>query len=157
MAKFDSLFFKNNFAVGSLFYSDHYPGQEQHARIVVFAAPEHNPESKIPMIVDTGAPWCVLDPDLADAWGLESTAIYEPNMKINIRGYEVHGRLARGNIFLQSTSGDNLVVQATFFVPELLPDELWNFPNFIGLDGFLNRIRFAVDPAENAFYFGPYY
>jgi len=48
-------------------------------------------------------------------------------------------------------------VQATFFIPALLPGESWNFPNFLGLDGFLNRIRFAVDPAENIFYFGPSY
>jgi hypothetical protein len=157
MAKFDSLFFKNNFAVGSLFYSDHYPGHAQHARIVVFVAPEHNPESKIPMIVDTGAPWCVLDPDLADDWGLEPIAVYEPNMKINIRGYEFDGRLARGHIVVHAASGDNLRVQATFFIPELMPDDPWNFPNFLGLDGFLNRIRFAVDPSENAFYFGSSY
>ncbi|MCI0694015.1 hypothetical protein L0337_18660 [candidate division KSB1 bacterium] len=157
MAKFDSLLFKNNFVIGSLSYSDRYPGHEQHARIVVFVATEHNPESKIPMIVDTGAPWCILVPDLADDWGLEPVAIYEPKMKINIRGYDFDGRLARGNIILQATSGDNLRVQATFFIPELMPDEPWNFPNFLGLDGFLNRIRFAVDPSENAFYFGPSY
>jgi hypothetical protein len=75
-------------------------------------------------------------------------------MKINIRGYEFDGRLARGHIVIHAASGDNLRVQATFFIPELMPDDPWNFPNFLGLDGFLNRIRFAVAPSENAFYFG---
>jgi len=157
MARFDSALFKTNFAVGSLIYSDHYPGHEQHARIVVFVAPEQNPDATIPMIVDTGAPWCILNPELAEVWGLEPIGIYEPSRRINVRGHNFDGQLARGNILLQAKSGDNLYVQATFFIPELLPGESWNFPNFLGLDGFLNRIRFAVDPAENTFYFGPSY
>ncbi|HAX76687.1 MAG TPA: hypothetical protein DCY88_12800 [Cyanobacteria bacterium UBA11372] len=44
-------------------------------------------------------------------------------------------------------------VQATVFVPDR--EELWgNFPYFIGLGGFLERIRFAFDPASDTFYFG---
>jgi hypothetical protein len=40
------------------------------------------------------------------------------------------------------------------FVPEMEPDEVWSYPNFLGLSGFLDRIRFAVDASDNAFYFG---
>jgi hypothetical protein len=47
-----------------------------------------------------------------------------------------------------------LDIEATVFIPNLSVDEEWLYPNFIGLDGFLNRIRFAVDPASNLFFFG---
>jgi len=49
--------------------------------------------------------------------------------------------------------GEDLELQATVFVPDV--EEFWgNFPAFIGLTGFLERIRFAVDPLNNTFYFG---
>lgn len=51
-------------------------------------------------------------------------------------------------------SGLDLEVDATAFVPTLPSGERWPDPNFLGLSGFLERIRFAIDPAENAFYFG---
>ena len=57
-------------------------------------------------------------------------------------------------IGLEAERGESLDIEATVFVPILPPGETWLHPNFIGLDGFLNRIRFAIDPEENAFYFG---
>lgn len=30
----------------------------------------------------------------------------------------------------------------------------WTGPNFIGYEGLLQRIRFAIDPEANLFYFG---
>jgi hypothetical protein len=51
--------------------------------------------------------------------------------------------------------GDDLEIPATVFVPTIPPGETWLHPNFLGLTGLLDRIRFAVDPAENTFYFGP--
>ncbi|MGA9380505.1 MAG: hypothetical protein WBV73_17210 [Phormidium sp.] len=34
-------------------------------------------------------------------------------------------------------------------------EEYWgDFPSFIGLNGFLERIRFAIDPNTDTFYFG---
>jgi hypothetical protein len=38
--------------------------------------------------------------------------------------------------------------------PDSKPGLLWDLPNFLGLSGFLERIRFAVDPGSNLFYFG---
>lgn len=48
----------------------------------------------------------------------------------------------------------SLEVNATVFVPNLRPNEVWPYPSFLGLSGFLERLRFALDPSENAFYFG---
>lgn len=51
---------------------------------------------------------------------------------------------------LRADEGESLRVEATIF---LSPD--WIGPNFIGYGGLLQRIRFAVDPESNLFYFGP--
>ncbi len=60
--------------LGSAYYADRYPGDERNARIVVTVTPSLG--HSIEMIVDTGAPWCVLDPELAEAWGLIHKAEY---------------------------------------------------------------------------------
>jgi hypothetical protein len=111
-------------------------------------------DSPAKMIMDTGAPWCILDPELAETWDLASDANDAPITNLNIRGEVRWGRLIRINIILRATHGENLKVEATFFVPFLDPDEAWNYPNFLGLSGFLDRFRYAVDASENAFYFG---
>ena len=37
-------------------------------------------------------------------------------------------------------------------------EERWGeLPSFLGLMGCLERMRFAVDPLDNTFYFGPNY
>ena len=153
MARFDALLIAHGFAVGSAHFEDRYPGDEHNARIVLTATLEGGPST--PMIVDTGAPWCVLNPELADAWGITFHEIYRPSERLNIRGVPYTGRLVRAAIVLKATSGEDLALEATIFIPELAPGETWNLPNFLGLDGLLNRIRFAVDPTENIFYFGP--
>lgn len=134
-------------------YEDHYPGYEQSARLVI----EVNVENRytVPAIVDTGAPWCVLDPELAQQLQVTQAVSYEPTTMLIIRQGSYKGRLLKLNLTLQAEQGEDLSVDATVFIPSLGPGELWPHPNFIGLDGFLSRIRFAVDPGENAFYFGP--
>jgi hypothetical protein len=52
-------------------------------------------------------------------------------------------------ITIPADEGKSLDVEATAFVS---PD--WPWPNFIGYQGLLQRIRFAVDPETNLFYFG---
>jgi len=59
------------------------------------------------------------------------------------------GTLYRGSITLIAEQGENLDVDATVFIS---PD--WRGPSFLGYEGFLQRIRFAVDPERNLFYFG---
>jgi hypothetical protein len=153
MARFDALLIEHGFAVGSTPFEDRYPGDEHNARIVLTVTPEDGPST--PMIVDTGAPWCILGPELAEAWGTTFHEIYRPSERLNIRGISYTGRLVRATIVLKATSGEDLALEATIFIPDVEPGETWNLPNFLGLDGLLNRIRFAVDPTENVFYFGP--
>ena len=108
----------------------------------------------VPAIVDTGAPWCLLDADiLAEIEPVQADSL--PTERLSIRGLSYQGRLTRLIVSLRADEGEDVDLEATVFVPILNPDETWNVPNFIGLQGLLSRIRFAVDPAENVFYFGP--
>ena len=101
-------------------------------------------------VVDTGAPWCVLSK--------EEATTFDPNYRnegtneitLNIRSHEIEGVLVRWNITLCAEEGVDMTVDATVFVPD---DDIL-IPNFIGLDGLLTRIRFAVDPKSNHFFFG---
>jgi hypothetical protein len=72
------------------------------------------------------------------------------------RGVRVQGRLHRLQLTLLAEAGDNLDIQATAFVPEHTETEEWgSLPCILGLYGCLERVRFAVDPQREIFYFGP--
>ncbi len=70
-------------------------------------------------------------------------------MVLSTRFGRFGGRLYRGLITLPVDEGEPLDVDATVFIS---PD--WRGPNFLGYEGLLQRIRFAVDPESNLFYFG---
>lgn len=153
MTQFTQLLFSGDFAAGMVYYEDHYPGQERTARIVVpVMVEEYLP---VQAVLDTGAPWCILSPEIAEQVGITAGTGYEPSGRVLHRGQWYKGKLFRMRIGLEAEQGESLDIEATVFVPTLPPGETWLHPNFIGLDGFLNRIRFAIDPDENAFYFGP--
>jgi hypothetical protein len=152
MARFAKLLFFGDFATGVTYYEDLYSDEAQVARMVLPVFIEDY--LVVPAIVDTGAPWCVIDPDTVREVGT-SDIEYQPDQLLMVRGRQYKGKLIGMQISLESEQGESVDVDATVFVPLLLPGETWPHPNFIGLDGFLNRIRFAVDPEENAFYFGP--
>ena len=153
MARFAALLISGHFATGVTYYEDLYSDEEQVTRIVLPITVEG--QLIVPAVVDTGAPWCVLAPDIANQVGVMTDAEYYPAQSLTIRGVQYEGKLVRMGIGLEAEQGDSLDVEATVFIPILPPGETWLHPNFIGLDGFLSRIRFAVDPSENAFYFGP--
>ena len=62
MARFDSLLVGSDFAVGSTYDLDYYPGDQINRRIVLNVTFDR--AETIPMIVDTGSAWCILDPQL---------------------------------------------------------------------------------------------
>ncbi|MCP4627568.1 MAG: hypothetical protein GY850_29240 [bacterium] len=67
----------------------------------------------------------------------------------------MEGSLHHVNITLlaEKNSGDDLTIESTAFV-----SEEWEGPTVLGYRGFLERIRFALDPGlipgEQIFYFG---
>lgn len=108
--------------------------------------------SKIDAVVDTGAPYAIIPPKIASLAGFNPNFILGRERML-IRGLLLDGSITRINITLIATFGEDLDVPATVFVPD--SEESWgDFPAFIGLSGFLERIRFAVDPNADIFYFG---
>ena len=103
-------------------------------------------------VVDTGAPYVILAPEIARKAGVDRASALETRTML-IRGMRLEGFLVRLNIKLVAIQGEDLDVDSTVFVPEV--EEFWgDFPSFIGLTGFLERIRFAIDPSTDTFYFG---
>ena len=60
------------------------------------------------------------------------------------------------SLTLSPAWGEGLTVDVTAFVPEAEFTEAWGLlPSYLGLNGCLDRLRFAVDPVTDTFYFGP--
>ena len=122
-----------------------YPMPE--ARIVVPLTLESVTEP-VPAVVDTAAPWCIFEPVVAKAVVRHFLPL-QSRVALSTRLGLIHGSLYRGLVVIPADEGDPLEVEATAF---LSPD--WRGSNFIGYQGLLQRIRFAVDPETNLFYFG---
>jgi hypothetical protein len=93
-------------------------------------------------------PWCIFEPTVGD-FTRESFDQVSEEVRLSTRIGTFEGALYRGPLFVPALEGEPLDVEATVFVsPE------WRGPNFIGYQGLLQRIRFAVDPEVKLFYFG---
>jgi len=62
----------------------------------------------------------------------------------------IPGTLHRHGIKIMAEAGKDLIIDATLFVCQD-----WQGPNFLGYVGALDRLRFAIHPLTNRFYFGP--
>jgi hypothetical protein len=99
-------------------------------------------------MVDTAAPWCIFKPEIGEFVRRTFDRV-SGNVSLSTRLGTFGGSLYRGPLFLQAFGSEALAVEATVFVsPE------WRGPSFLGYEGLLQRIRFAVDPEANQFYFG---
>lgn len=110
---------------------------------------------KTEAIVDTGAPYVVCHPSIANQIGLDPDAGI-PTEDMTIRKMSVKGGLHRLNVALLAEEGNGLSFTATAFVPN--PEEDYATTllprSFLGLICCLESIRFAVDPFTRTFYFG---
>ena len=87
-------------------------------------------------IVDTAAPWCVVVPAIqTHSDSARGTTALSTRLGV-VRG-EVH----RVPLILFADEGRAITVDATVFA-----SSDWRGPNFVGYQGFLERLRFAVDP-----------
>ena len=98
-------------------------------------------------MLDTGASWSVLNAELAD--DLELFDRDGDTVTISSRMGTVQGKLVRAMTTLVADDGDSVEVDSTVFV-----SRDWPAGSFIGYSGLLERIRFAIDPHDNAFIFG---
>lgn len=104
-------------------------------------------------VVDTGGAFLLLDPDFAASIGVEHVDALARD-RIHIRGIVRHGTIHRLPVTLLATAGESLTFEATAFVPELDHGETWPLPSYLGWQGCLDRIRFAIDPVDEVVYFG---
>jgi hypothetical protein len=117
------------------------------ARILVYLELEMISKTIVTM-VDTAAPWCIFEPEVGDLLRPYLSPVQEQAI-LSTRMGTLRGGLFRVPVKLPADEGQPLDLEATVF---LSPD--WRGPNFIGYQGLLQRIRFAVDPETNLFYFG---
>jgi hypothetical protein len=105
--------------------------------------------SQVLALLDTGAQWCVVPPELAEAL-TEDLEVFDHEQRVSTRFGLLTGRLARILITFYADEGQTLEVSSTCFLPGT-----WPGPPVIGWKGCLERARFALDPtpSENAFYF----
>jgi len=106
-------------------------------------------------MLDTGAPFYICAPDVAEGIKLDKAAALDKT-SILIRGQPVKGSLYRLTVTLLAEEGCSLDVEVTTFVPEEAEEKSWGaFPSVLGFSNCLERVRFAVDPTTEVFYFGP--
>ncbi len=142
----------DTFATGAAPYSYRPPINDITNRILLQVAIEG---TIIEAIVDTGSPFAVCPPYLAETIGFDPAAALD-SIPFIVRGIRMTGNLHRATILFPAAEGDDLVVDATIFVPNQEWQESWGeHPAFIGLTGCLERLRFAFDPENDLFYFGP--
>lgn len=97
--------------------------------------------------LDTGAAYSFLETQMADALGLlDGTG---QQVTIGTRIGTFRGRLERVPITLVADEGEDLEVDAIFFV-----SREWPGKTFLGYSGLLSHIRIALDPSSNLFFFG---
>ena len=150
-------------------YETHCSEEPQHQRIVVrVLLPNGFP---LQAVIDTASDWCILNPEIIEA--IRDDAEYENEIKkgdkrkdriegdvigIRIRGTPYQGQMARLTLTLPAEAGgsdQSYSIETTVFIPRLGSGERWLLPSFIGLNNFLNKIPWAIDPDEELFFFGP--
>ncbi len=107
-------------------------------------------------MVDTGGVYLLCHSLLASRLNLDGADALSGPSVILFRGVSVQGRLYRLGITLLADEGGDVPFQATAFVPEYQEAEHWGaLPSILGFYGCLERIRMAIDPVTETFYFGP--
>lgn len=137
------------FTTGRAEYVDHEADvADGSARVLVRVAPQGS-AGPILAQLDTGAAWSVLNAEIAEELGLLGGDGEPITLSTRLGYYD--GRLENTTITTIADDGRALDVDATVFV-----SQDWPGPTFLGYRGLLERIRFALDPQANNFYFGGY-
>ncbi|HEX6902763.1 MAG TPA: hypothetical protein VF789_23820 [Thermoanaerobaculia bacterium] len=97
--------------------------------------------------LDSGAAYSMLDVEVAQSLGLLD-GDGEP-AQVHTRHGIIKGHLERVSLVLIADEGEPLEVETTFLI-----SREWSGRTFLGYTGFLERLRIALDPVVNDFYFG---
>jgi hypothetical protein len=101
--------------------------------------------------LDTGAPWSLLNQEVAEELGLFENDEDDDKTSVITASGKVTGRLKKVALSVLAEEGDSLEIEASVLV-----SEEWSGPSFLGYSGLLEWIRFGLDPQANQFYFGGY-
>lgn len=148
------LFFRSGipFAVGSLPYS--YRPESPPLDIPKLFVQVQVDGKEVEALVDTGAQFFICSPAVARYLGLEDADAVGTE-RLNIRGTIITGALHRVELTLQADEGEGLSLEVTAFVPQATDEGvLGDIPCFLGMFCCLERLRFAIDPSTEMFYFG---
>ena len=127
---------------------NHYHSDQEYERQRLFVTvPCRVGTRRIDGLLDTASEWCVMPPDLAHELGLDLDPAFA-DTRMSTRLGLLAGRLERSPLQFYPEQGEVIEVEATWFV-----SEEWIGPPVIGWKGCLERIRFALDPGEEWFYF----
>ena len=117
----------SDFATGASIFADTAPGTRHEARIFV-PIRLGSLDVDVTAMVDTAAPWCVLEGALAAAFAGRD-AILVQRQVLSSRLGQFTGDLCRASITLLADEGDSLTVEGTVFV---CSD--WSGPNLTSSD-----------------------
>lgn len=137
------------FTTGRCRYTDADGRSEGAAKICIKVVPG-DWETPVLAVLDTGADWSVLNTETAEELGL--FGIEGESISLSTRYGTIAGYLVPAPVTLIADDGDSLRIDATVFISAEWPKDAGTF---LGYSGFLERIRFAVDPQKNDFFFGP--
>lgn len=103
--------------------------------------------------VDTGGVYFLCDPAIARIMNLNS-ADGLGRESVSVRGRLITGVLHRLPVTMLAEEGEDVTIDATVLVPDDEHLDWDNFPCILGMQGCMERLRFAVEPAAETFYFG---
>lgn len=136
-----------SFTTGRARFHDQTPGTHEPTAKVYITVRFSGLEGDALAQLDTGAAWSTLQSDIAELLGvLDGDG--EPTTMRTHQG-PVTGRLERVPVTLVADEGTSLDLDATFLV-----SRNWRGGTFLGYTGLLDKIRIALDPPANLFYFG---
>ena len=136
------------FATGAARFRDTHPAiQEAEPRIYVRFSPR-GVRASFFALLDTGAHYCILHQHVVDLVQGQLTDHLGETVVRTAHG-PVGGELYILRIELIADVGEHLDIDAVAFI-----SPSWQAPSFIGYTGMLDRLRFAIDPQINRFFFG---
>lgn len=136
------------FAIGAAGFQDHSDDHSEIAdKIWIRLQPAVSSFAFLAQL-DTGAVWTLLPTELMEQLG-ELEDLGATSSLQTARG-RFTGPLVRATFKILPSRGDEVSVDAT-----ILAARNWPGPPLLGYRGFLERVRFGLDPTRNEFLFGP--
>jgi hypothetical protein len=111
---------------------------------------------EVDAFLDTGGVYFLCSPELAEKVGIDPTTAAPQSHEITMARVTVRGVLHRLPITLLSDSGADYPIEVTAFFPD--PDQALGEKlsvSYLGMWCCMERFRFAIDPHQQRFYFGP--